>query len=161
MSCTIKHWQLSPQPSISVTSQQDLKWGKLMKNFCSKANRTPGFLRRSLQIRATKLKETVLRTLVRPIVEYACTVWDLSDPQWNMPAQCGIHTPRRTMTCLRMCSVEQLDLSSITPTADPASQQCLTALAGLPCSICRKLARLSMLYKMLHDDVMTDKDYPH
>ena len=29
-----------------------------------------------MRIKATKLKETAYKTLVRPILEYACSVWD-------------------------------------------------------------------------------------
>ena len=37
---------------------------------------TLGFLQRNLQRRATELKETAYKTLGRPILEYACSVWD-------------------------------------------------------------------------------------
>ena len=35
-----------------------------------------GFLRRNLKISSTEIKERVYKALVRPHLEYACTVWD-------------------------------------------------------------------------------------
>ena len=43
---------------------------------CSKANRTLGFLKRNLSIRAKSMKESAYISLVRPLVEYASPVWD-------------------------------------------------------------------------------------
>lgn len=42
----------------------------------SKANRTTGFLRHNLKINSVTVKEKAYNTLVRPLVEYASTVWD-------------------------------------------------------------------------------------
>jgi len=61
---------------LGVTIAQDLSWNLHIKNICCKANRTLGFLRRNLKISAMKMKETAYKTLVRPIMEYASTVWD-------------------------------------------------------------------------------------
>ena len=41
-----------------------------------KAYKTLGFLRRNLEIGNKKTKETFYKALVRPILEYASTVWD-------------------------------------------------------------------------------------
>ena len=41
-----------------------------------KANWVIRFLRRNLNIAATSLKERAYFTIVRPLVEYASTVWD-------------------------------------------------------------------------------------
>ena len=41
-----------------------------------KANRTLNFIKRNLQVRNTRLKTTAYNTLVRPLVEYAPSVWD-------------------------------------------------------------------------------------
>ena len=45
----------------------------------SKANRTLGFLRRNLQIGSKAVKERAFQALVRPSLEYCCSMWDPSD----------------------------------------------------------------------------------
>jgi hypothetical protein len=54
----------------------DLRWSDHINNICGKANRTLGFLRRNLNIGSTSVKENAYKTLVRPTLEYASTVWD-------------------------------------------------------------------------------------
>ena len=61
---------------LGVTISQDLSWDRHITNICAKANKTLGFLRRNLKISARNLKETAYKAFVRPILEYACTVWD-------------------------------------------------------------------------------------
>ena len=41
-----------------------------------KANSSIGFLRRNLQIRQKDIKANAYKTLVRPQIEYASTIWD-------------------------------------------------------------------------------------
>ena len=82
---TLNHkFELGNQTSATVTSakylevniHQDLSWDENVNNICSKANKTLGFLRRNLRIRASNVEKTTYKTLVRPILEYACSVWD-------------------------------------------------------------------------------------
>ena len=47
-----------------------------ISNITMKANRTLGFLRRNLQVNNQQLKSQAYKTLVRPTVEYASTLWD-------------------------------------------------------------------------------------
>ena len=53
-----------------------MRWNLHISNICKKANNTPSFLRRNLNIRDTKIKEKAYQSLVRPTLEYACTTWD-------------------------------------------------------------------------------------
>ena len=62
---------------LGITIYQDLSLDVHVNNICSKANKTLGFLRKNLLIRATVLKETAYKTLIRPVLEYTCSVWDL------------------------------------------------------------------------------------
>jgi hypothetical protein len=55
---------------------EDLKWESHINNICGKANKTLGFLRRNLNIGSTSVKEQAYKALVRPSLEYACSVWD-------------------------------------------------------------------------------------
>ena len=61
---------------LGVTITSDLKWNSHIRNVCSNANRTLGFLRRNLFSCPQDVKEAAYKTLVRPIVEYGSTVWD-------------------------------------------------------------------------------------
>ena len=61
---------------LGVTITSDLKWNSRIRNVCSKANRTLGFLRRNLFSCPQDVKEAAYKTLVRPILEYGSTVWD-------------------------------------------------------------------------------------
>ena len=53
---------------LGVTITSDLKWNSHIRNVCSKANRTLGFLRRNLFSCPQDVKEAIL--------EYGSTVWD-------------------------------------------------------------------------------------
>ena len=61
---------------FGVTITSDLKWNLHIRNVCSKANRTLGFLRRNLFSCPEDMKEVAYKSMVRPIIEYASTVWD-------------------------------------------------------------------------------------
>ena len=65
---------------LGVTITSDLKWNSHIRNVCSKANRTLGFLRRNLFSCPQDVKEAAYKSLVRPILEYGSTVWD---PHFN------------------------------------------------------------------------------
>ena len=61
---------------LGVTIHDDLRWGSHISSTTNKANKTLGFLRRNLKIGNKKTKETAYKALVRPLLEYAATVWD-------------------------------------------------------------------------------------
>ena len=61
---------------LGVTLTDNMKWDQHINNICDKANRTIAFLRQNLSIGATSVKKRAYFTLVRPLVEYASTVWD-------------------------------------------------------------------------------------
>jgi hypothetical protein len=61
---------------LGITLTSDLSWNKHITNFTGKANSSLGFLRRNLRINSPHLKTTAYKTLVRPLLEYAPTVWD-------------------------------------------------------------------------------------
>ncbi|KAL8624779.1 hypothetical protein ACOMHN_002472 [Nucella lapillus] len=53
-----------------------MEWNKHVDNIVAKAGRTLGFLRRNLKIASTTLREKAYLVFVRPLLEYACSVWD-------------------------------------------------------------------------------------
>ena len=61
---------------LGVTFDNKLTLDDRISNITNKANRTLGFLRRNLQVNNQQLKSQAYKTLVRPTVEYASTVWD-------------------------------------------------------------------------------------
>ena len=47
-----------------------------MEQTSSKENRSLSFIRRNLKINSKTVKDRAYKTLVRPKLEYCCTVWD-------------------------------------------------------------------------------------
>ena len=66
-----------------------MKWTQHINNIVNKANNTLASLRRNLRIKSSDLKATAYKTLVRPIVEYASSVWDPRYKQPNSPNRNG------------------------------------------------------------------------
>ena len=61
---------------LGVTISNDLKWNTHISNICTKANRSLGFLRRTLSSCPQNVKEAAYNGMVRPILEYGSSVWD-------------------------------------------------------------------------------------
>ena len=61
---------------LGATIKKDLNWNQHINNNTKKANCALGFLRRNLKISSIQIKQQAYFTYVRPIVEYASTVWD-------------------------------------------------------------------------------------
>ena len=60
---------------LGVTIADDLSWSKHIDITTKKANQTFGFLKRNIQVHNKDLKSVAYKTLVRPQLEYASTVW--------------------------------------------------------------------------------------
>ena len=84
---------------LGVTITSDLKWNQHVSNVVNKANSTLGFLRRNLQINNPALKAIAYKALVRPLVEYASTVWDPHSQ--NLVHQIEMVQRRAARFCLR------------------------------------------------------------
>jgi hypothetical protein len=69
-------WGCKSAKYLGCTISADIKWNDHIRNICNKANKTIGFLKRNLNINNSKIKETSYKSLVRPTVEYASSVWD-------------------------------------------------------------------------------------
>ena len=61
---------------LGVTITHNLNWNQHCDNICSKANSTLGLLRKVLSDCSTNVKSKAYTTLVRPQLEYACSVWN-------------------------------------------------------------------------------------
>ena len=61
---------------LGITLSSDLKWNTHINQTIGKANRSLSFIRRNLKINSKTVKERAYQSLVRPKLEYCCTVWD-------------------------------------------------------------------------------------
>ena len=61
---------------LGVTITSNLRWNTHVRNVCTKANRTLGFLRRNLYSCPQEVKEAAYKGLVRPVLDYGSSVWD-------------------------------------------------------------------------------------
>ena len=61
---------------LGVTIHKSFSWNNHITGICKKANNTLGFLKRNLQIKKPHIKSDAYKTLVRPQLEYAATLWD-------------------------------------------------------------------------------------
>ena len=61
---------------LGVTIDNTLSWSSHIDIMTKKANNTTAFLRRNLSSCPADVKSTCYKTLVRPQLEYAATVWD-------------------------------------------------------------------------------------
>ena len=55
---------------------ENLSWKPHILNITNKANSTLGFVKRNLHHCSQKVKDQAYKSLVRPRLEYGCTVWD-------------------------------------------------------------------------------------
>ena len=61
---------------LGVTIHKSLRWNQHIDTITKKANSTRAFVQRNLHYCPRSIKATCYTTLVRPLVEYACTIWD-------------------------------------------------------------------------------------
>jgi myo-inositol-hexaphosphate 3-phosphohydrolase len=61
---------------FGITLQSDLKRTQHTNNIVANANKSLGFLKTNLKTYNTNIKSQVYLSLVRPKLEYACSIWD-------------------------------------------------------------------------------------
>ena len=130
---------------LGVTIGHDLSWDEHIDSICSKANSALGFLRRNLRVGSAHIKETAYKTFVRPILEYASTVWD-----------------PYTLTNINKIEMVQrraarFVLNRYHRTASVSNM--LEHLGWEPLQTRRKNARLAMLFKIRNDLVQVSKSH--
>ena len=54
----------------------NLTWNRHIAKTCNKATKTLSFLRRNLRVRIVQANSLAYKGLVRPTLEYCCSVWD-------------------------------------------------------------------------------------
>ena len=68
---------------LGVTIDRKLTWNDHIDNIIKKANNTRAFLQRNISSCPQAIKSWCYQTFVRPIVEYASTVWDPSTKKYT------------------------------------------------------------------------------
>ena len=63
-------------PYLEIVLQSNLTFSTHINNIACKASRLNGMLRRVLKDADTKTRLIAFNTLVRPVLEYGCPVWD-------------------------------------------------------------------------------------
>ena len=71
---TIK--QVTSAKYLGITINEKLRWAEHISNISKKANATLGFLHRNLKKCPSFIKNSCYKSLIVPILEYCCTVWD-------------------------------------------------------------------------------------
>ena len=61
---------------LGINFSNDLSWADHINTTVNKGNRTVGFLRRNFRECTPTVKAATYKTMVRPVIEYASTVWD-------------------------------------------------------------------------------------
>ena len=61
---------------LSVILTLDAIWEANINTVTNNANRTLGLPRQTLKIGAKSVKKQACKSLVRPLLEYACPIWD-------------------------------------------------------------------------------------
>ena len=122
---------------LGVTLSSDLSWNEHISNVCSRANKTLGFMRRNLKISSRRIKETAYMTYIRPMLEYATTIWD---PYSQQSVKMLEAVQRRAA---RFVMRRYHNTSSVSAMLDELQWPSLENR--------RRTARLSMLYKIQHD----------
>jgi len=60
---------------LGVTISNDLSWNSHINQISTKAGQTLNFLKRNIPSKNQKVREFAYKSLVRPKLEYACSVW--------------------------------------------------------------------------------------
>ncbi len=121
---------------LGVTITSDLNWNQHIANIKNKATSTFSFLQRNVWVNAPKLKENAYQTIVRPHLEYCCTVWD---PYMKANIKKLKMVQRRTA---RYTLNQFRNTSSVS--------EMLTHLNWTSLETCRQLTRLTMMYRMIN-----------
>ena len=61
---------------LGVTIDENLKWTQHIQETAAEANKTLGLLKRNFRECNRNVRSTTYQTMVRPVLEYAATVWD-------------------------------------------------------------------------------------
>lgn len=122
---------------MGILLHQKLNWGPHIGSVAAKASRTIGFLRRNLRYCPPKLKATAYITLVRSKLDYCSTIWD---PHLEKDIKALEAVQRRAA---RFVCNDYSRYSSVSSMLEELQWPSLEHR--------RKLARLTLMYKVVND----------
>ena len=129
---------------LGVTLNSNFKWSTHINDAVNKARRALGFVRRNTRGMPRSVRDAAYRTLVRPHLEYASVVWDpYTKHDLYRLEQVQRNAARYVMGDYRWSS-------SVT--------SMLNMLKWEPLCQRRMAARLTMVYRILRDDVAIPKE---
>lgn len=135
--------RVSSYKYLGVIISHDLRWSTHIDSIVKKANYKLWYLRRSLKLSSMNTNLLAYKTLIRPLMEYACEIWD----------------PHNVNDVLKLEKVQRLALRFIfskyrrlnSPTA-------LYSKANIPLlKVRRKEKRLKFLYMIINGLLQIDK----
>ncbi len=121
---------------LGVTIQSNLQWDKHIQEKCAKAHRTLGLVQRNIRTSNRSIREQAYKSLVRPQVEYASTVWS----PWHAKYKDQVEKVQRRAA--RYVCRDYGRMSSVSTMMNELSWESLESR--------RNKARLTMLYKGVH-----------
>jgi hypothetical protein len=136
--------ETASHPYLGVQIDNNLSWKTHIKMAVSKASRILGFLKRNIWFTSQATKAAAYKTLVRPILEYASSVWD--------PYRVGDKKllERIQRKAARFCLKDYQQRSSVSKMLEQLEWETLEGR--------RKNNRLSMMYKIMNNMVGIHKE---
>ena len=135
---------------LGVTFSYDLSWSEHINNTATKGNKTLGFLRRNFRRCTPSVKATTYKTMVRPILEYASTVW--GPPEGDTGDASSLERVQRRAA--------RFVVNNYTERTPGCVTNILKDLEWDPLSYRRSTNRLLMLYRFLNNtDLNSSLDF--
>ena len=128
---------------LGVTMSGDLKWNTHVSNIVKKANSQLAMLKRNVRVPSKSVKSAAYTALVRPHLEYSSSVWDPSTKCLKTKIE---KVQRRSARWV--CNKYKQGKDTTGPT------QMMSILGWPPLEARRKMARLTLLYKMANGKVL-------
>ena len=122
---------------LGVTLSDNFKWSSHIALICKKANQQLGFVRRNTRFLPQSFKEAAYKSLIRPHLEYCCSVWD---PHTVADTQ---NLERIQRQAARYVMADYRRTSSVT--------SMISKLKWPSLSSRRTASRLSMVYRIAND----------
>ena len=128
---------------LGVTISGNLRWDTHVSNIVNKANSTLAVLKRNVKVPSQNIKSAAYKALIRPHLEYCSTVWDPSTKILKNKIE---NVQRRSARWV--CDSYRYGPNTTGPTA-------MMQHLGWPLlETRRKIARLTLLYKMANNLVL-------
>ena len=128
---------VTSHPYLGVCFNNSLTWSDHTQQTAKKAQRVLGLLRRNLWMCKENVKSTAYTTLVRPLLEYASSVWDSSNKSNNTKLN------RVQRQAARFCKNNyKREEGTVT--------KLLEELKWQPLEVRRKIKKTTMLFKIQH-----------